>query len=115
MGLSGKQRRYLRSLGHNLSAVVQVGKEGISPDLVAALDQALLDHELIKVRLGQGLPLDRDSAAEKLAAASRSEVAQILGSTVLLYRAHPEKPKLKLPARADAAGPGGDSGSEPTA
>jgi RNA-binding protein len=97
MSLSGKQRRYLRGLGHHLDPVVQVGKEGITPDLVAALDQALADHELVKVRIGQNALLSRDEAAARMAAESESEVAQILGGTVLLYRAHPERPTIRLP------------------
>ncbi|HWN70097.1 MAG TPA: ribosome assembly RNA-binding protein YhbY [Haliangium sp.] len=101
MSLTGKQRRFLRSLGHGLTAVVQMGKEGITPALVQAVSQALEDHELIKIRIGQGALLDNKSermaAAEELARQTDSEVAQILGHTVLLYRHHPEEPRIELP------------------
>lgn len=97
--LTGKQRRYLRGLGHELRAIVQVGKGGLDAGLVAALDRALLDHELVKVRLGE-VPDelgDRHDVATGLASQTRSHVAQVLGNTVLLYRAHPDEPVIVLP------------------
>jgi RNA-binding protein len=102
--LTGKQRRFLRGLGHHLDPVVQVGKEGISEGLVAALDAALLEHELVKVRLGDAVGDDRRTVAAGLADASGAELAQVLGRTLLLYRARPAadserlgKTSLKLP------------------
>ena len=76
---------------------MQVGKDGIDEGLVAALDQALADHELVKIKLGEGAGLDRHEAADELAKQTRSEVAQVLGNTVLLYRADPEDPRIELP------------------
>lgn len=95
--LSGKQRRYLRSLGHELRPIVQVGRDGLDDGLVAAVDRALTDHELIKIKLGEAAELDRHDAAADLATRTRSEVAQVLGNTVLLYRPHPEEPEITLP------------------
>jgi RNA-binding protein len=95
--LTGKQRRHLRALAHPLDALVQVGKGGIDDGLVKAVDQALGDHELVKVRVGEGAGLDRHEAAEELAAQTRSEVAQVIGNIVLLYRADPDEPKITLP------------------
>jgi RNA-binding protein len=95
--LSGKQRRHLRALAHDLRPIVQVGKGGIDEGLVAAVDQALTDHELIKVKVGESASVDRHDAAEDIATKTRSEIAQVLGNTVILYRAHPEKPTIVLP------------------
>jgi len=95
--LSGKQRRYLRALGHELRPIVQVGRDGLDDGLVAAVDRALTDHELVKIRLGEGANLDRHAAAADLAARTHSEVAQVLGHVVLLYRAHPDEPEITLP------------------
>lgn len=105
--LTGKQRRHLRALAHELKPLVQVGKGGIDDGLVAAVDQALADHELIKVKVGEGAGLDRHDAADALAARTRSEVAQVLGNIVVLYRPDPEEPQIKLPARR-ADEPDGD-------
>ena len=95
--LTGKQRRYLRGLGHKLEPITQLGKGGITDAFVDAVDRALADHELIKVKVGDAANLDRHEAAESLAQRTRSEVAQVLGYTVLLYRADPEDPQIKLP------------------
>lgn len=97
MELTGKQRRYLRGLGHSLDPIVQLGKGGVDDGLVAALDDALTQHELVKVRIGTEAPEDRHDAAEQLAKLSNSAIAQVLGRTVLLYRRRKKEPKIVLP------------------
>jgi len=95
--LTGKQRRYLRSLGHSLEPVVQVGKGGVDDGLLDAVRAALLQHELIKVRVGTEAPDERHDVAEALAAGTDSAVAQVLGRTILLYRRRAKQPKIVLP------------------
>lgn len=97
MPLTGKQRRALRALGHHLEPTVLVGKEGVSEGLRAAVEQALVDHELIKVKVGEGSPLDRHEVAEALAEATGAEVAQVLGRTLLLFKRNTEKPQIEVP------------------
>jgi RNA-binding protein len=97
LALTGKQRRHLRALGHGLDPVAQIGKDGVSAAFVSAVEQALLDHELIKVRVGGNAELPRHEAAALLAARTGGEVAQVLGNTILLYRAHPDDPSIELP------------------
>lgn len=109
--LTGKQRRHLRALAHDMKPIVQVGKGGIDGGLIGAVDQALTDHELVKVKVGEASGLDRHEAAENLATATKSEVAQVLGNTVLLYRPHPEDPQIKLPK--PKAGAAADADDEP--
>ena len=94
--LSGKQRRALRALGHHLKPVVQVGQEDLTEAVVKACDQALTDHELIKVKVGEGAATSRHEAGEWLAKKTQSELVQVLGRTLLLYRRHPEKPKIQI-------------------
>ncbi len=110
--LTGKQRRYLRGLGHDLKAIVQVGKGGVDDGLVSAVDHALADHELIKVRIGDNANLDRHEAAEAIATQTKSDVAQVLGYTVLLFRAHPEDPKITLPIGKAGDDPADDDAAE---
>ena len=93
--MTGKQRRYLRALGHHLKTVVQVGHEGVTDALVKQAGEQLEAHELIKVKIGEGH--DRHEAAELLAQKSGAEVAQVLGRTALLYRRRKEKPAIVLP------------------
>ncbi|MBL8602561.1 MAG: ribosome assembly RNA-binding protein YhbY [Myxococcales bacterium] len=98
MALTGKQVRHLRSLGHALTPVVHIGKLGLTDAVSEAVDAALTTHELIKVRVDADAPSDRYESAEALAAALRCEVAQVIGNVVLLYRRHPNKPVITLPA-----------------
>lgn len=98
--VTNKQSRYLRGLGHHLDPLVQVGKEGVSDGLVKAVARALLDHELVKVRIGGEAPDDRHATSEALAAATTSLLVQVLGRTALLYKRHPKKPKIELPIEA---------------
>lgn len=97
MNLSGKQRRYLRSLGHHLNPVVTVGAGGVSKNLLEQIETQLNAHELIKVKVLEGSRPEMKAFAEALSNGSHSEVAQVLGKTVLLYRAHPEDPRIELP------------------
>ena len=97
MALTGKQARHLRALGHHLDPVVHLGKEGVTEALAQAIDQALTDHELVKVKFNPEAPDDRHEAAQSLATTLRAEVAQVLGRTMLLYRRHPSLPKINLP------------------
>jgi RNA-binding protein len=95
VALNGKQRRALRAMGHHLEPVVQVGHGGITPGVVAALEQALWDHELVKVRVGSEA-LDRKAVATELADATGAELAQVLGRTLLLYKANPDQPRIEI-------------------
>jgi RNA-binding protein len=97
MSLSGKQRHHLRGLGHGLAPVAHIGKDGLSDAFIAAVDQALTDHELIKVKILETAALERHEAADALAERTGSEVAQVLGRTFLLFRPHPEAPTISLP------------------
>ena len=92
---SSKLRRTLRAAGHHLSPVVQVGKDGVTEAVLRQLDEQLLAHELVKVRIGTESPEDRFEAAERFGAEAGAQIAQILGRTVLVYRKHPEKPKFE--------------------
>jgi RNA-binding protein len=96
MPLDGKQRRKLRALGHHLAVVVQVGQEGVTPGVLAALEQALWDHELVKVKLASEDRETRQEQTEALSFGTGSEVAQVLGRTVLLYKPNPDEPRIAL-------------------
>ena len=86
---------------------MHVGKGGIDDGLIGAVNQALLDHELIKVKVGESAGLDRQEVANAIAAKTQSDIAQVLGNIVILYKAHPEKPEIELP-RGSASGAKGD-------
>lgn len=96
MTLKGKQARYLRGLGHHLKPVVMVGKDEINETVIAATEEALTAHELIKIKLQEGCLTDRKDVATELATATNSAIAQLLGGTILLYRPSKEQ-KITLP------------------
>jgi RNA-binding protein len=96
--LPGVAVRHLRGLGHPLEPIIRVGKEGITRSLVEATRAALLRHELIKVRVLTEAPIDRHEAGKELALRTGAILAQVLGRTLLLYRRHPKKPRISLPA-----------------
>lgn len=97
--LTGKQQSHLRALAHSLKPIVQLGKNGYTEAVRAQLDQALLDHELIKVKLGGDSRADMDEVLELVQNALQAEVVQVIGNIAVLYRRHPDKPKIVLPAR----------------
>ena len=98
--LAGKEARHLRGLGHHLSPLVMIGKDGVTDNLTTALEEVLAAHELVKVKIQDGCPYDRVEAAELLAQKSKSRIAQIIGKTFLLFRENKEQKedkKIKLP------------------
>lgn len=98
--LTGQQRARLRGLAHPLEPVVHVGTDGVSDGVLAEVEQALVSHELIKVRLHA--PEDKRAMARDLAERTGSGLCGLLGHTVVLYRPRPEKPRIRL----DDPGPG---------
>ncbi|MDO4595645.1 MAG: ribosome assembly RNA-binding protein YhbY [Coriobacteriaceae bacterium] len=86
MALSGKQVRQLRSLAHSLNPIVYVGKSDITDALVKETELALEARELIKCAVQDGSNLECREAADELAAATSSEVVQVIGHRFCLYR-----------------------------
>ena len=99
--LTGKQARFLRGLGHKLQPVVMIGRQEVSAEVIAAVEEALQAHELIKIKLQEGCLTDRRTVADELSRATGSAVAQVLGKTILLYRPG-EKELIRLPAGSGA-------------
>ncbi|MEM7243971.1 MAG: ribosome assembly RNA-binding protein YhbY [Acidobacteriota bacterium] len=92
--LTGRQRKHLRGLAHGIRPTVQVGAEGASEAVLREVNLALDSHELIKVRLHE--PDDKKALAAELAEGSSSALCGLVGHTVILYRAHPERPRISL-------------------
>jgi RNA-binding protein len=90
--LTGRQKKFLRGLGHHLEHSVIVGREGLSDNLIQSCADGLQAHELIKVKLGQNCPVPKDEAAQQLAARNGAHLVQLIGKTVLLYRQNPDLP-----------------------
>jgi RNA-binding protein len=97
MSLTGKQKRFLRAEAHALEPVVMVGKEGLTETLLGAVQAALLAHELIKVRVHESSPVERNDVAEQLPTLTKSELAGQVGRVLILYKRHPQQPRITLP------------------
>jgi RNA-binding protein len=90
MTLSGKEKAALRAEAHHLTAIVHVGKEGVTPTLVQSLDDALRTKELVKIQLGRTVEDSPKELAHALARTVSATVVQVIGKTVTLYRPNPD-------------------------
>ncbi len=97
MALSPSQRRYLRSLAHDLHPVILLGAKGATDAVVKELDLALSHHELVKVKLSGGDKDERQQQIDVLSAGTQSESVQQIGHIVVLFRRNEDEPKLALP------------------
>ena len=95
--LTGKAKRHLRSLAMTMEPVMQIGKGGTSENVIAELDVALTAHELVKVKILNNSAAEAKSTAPQLAAATDSELVQVIGRNMLFFRQSPDKPKIELP------------------
>jgi len=89
MALTQEQKKHFKSIGHHLKPVLIVAENGVTEGVLAELERALNDHELIKVKVNLAEREDRRTAIAELCEASRSELAQVIGKVALLYRKNP--------------------------
>ncbi len=92
---SNKQIKYLRGLGHSITPVVLIGKEGLSDGVIEAVDLELSNHELIKVKISTNSDVHKTVAADIIPLKTSCTLIQLIGKTLLLYRHNPKKPKEK--------------------
>ncbi len=96
MSLSNKQKQFLKSKAHPLKPVVLLGANGLTEGVLAEIDQALNDHELIKVKVPEEERELRQQIIATIVAESGAEQVQVIGKTLVLYRPA-EDPKIHLP------------------
>lgn len=95
--LTGKQKRYLRSLAHHLDPIFQVGKGGVNENMIRQISDALEARELLKVSVLQNCEEDKEVVAEKLTKGTHAELVQVIGNTIVLYKESKENKKIELP------------------
>lgn len=95
--LTGKQRRALRAHAHHLEPLVRVGHEGLTESLASATLDVLERHELVKVKLLETAPVEKDDAGPWLAEHCGAHHVGTVGRTVMLYRRHRTTPQVPLP------------------
>ena len=96
--LNSKQRAYLRGVASTYETIFQIGKGGISENLIQQVNDALHKRELIKLRVLDNSMLSSREAAEEIAAQTRSEVVQVIGSRFVLFKRNPQYPVIDLKA-----------------
>lgn len=94
--MTSKQRSYLKGLAMNIDPIFQIGKSSITPEITAAIAEALEARELIKITVLKNCADDGNGLAAMLAERTRSEVVQVIGRKIVLYKPAKEENKRKI-------------------
>lgn len=96
--MTSKQRAYLKSLAMRMDPILQIGKSSLSPDVTKSIAEALEARELIKINVLQNCPDDPKVLADMAAERTHSQVVQVIGKKIVLYKeGKDEKKKITLP------------------
>ena len=95
--LTNKQKQFLRSEAHSIKPIFQVGKDGVNDNMVKQISEALERRELIKVSILQNCVEDKHVIAEQISSGTESEVVQVIGNTIILYKESADHKEIKLP------------------
>ncbi|MBS4199743.1 ribosome assembly RNA-binding protein YhbY [Bacillus sp. FJAT-49732] len=95
--LTGKQKRYLRSLAHHINPIFQVGKGGVNENMIKQIDEALEKRELLKISILQNCDEDKETVASEIVEGTKAELVQIIGNMIILYKESKEHKEIKLP------------------
>ena len=94
--ITSKQRSQLRGLAAAEDTIIQVGKGGITDNLIASVDAALKARELVKGRVLENSMLTAREACDALAEACKAEPVQVIGTKFVLYKRNEKEPKIEL-------------------
>lgn len=95
--MTSKQRAYLKGLAMTMDPILNVGKSSVTPELITSIDEAIKKRELIKIGVLKNCMDDPKIIAETMAERTRSQVVQVIGKKIVLYRKNKENPKIQLP------------------
>lgn len=95
--MTSKHRAYLKGLAMKIDPIYQIGKGSLTPDVTKGIDEALEARELIKISVLKNCADDPRELAEMVSERTRSEVVQVVGKKIVLYRESKEKKKIELP------------------
>jgi len=94
--MTTKQRAYLKGLAMNLEPIFQIGKSSVTPELTNAVAEALEARELIKLSVLKNCLDDSRAIAEVLAERTHSQVVQVIGKKIVLYKPAKDEKKRKI-------------------
>lgn len=94
--LTSKQRALLRGIASTYETIFQVGKGGISENLIQQVEDALRKRELIKLRVLDNSEYSAREAAEEIAEKTKADVVQVIGSKFVLFKRNPKDPVIDI-------------------
>lgn len=96
--MTSRQRAYLKSLAMTMDPIFQIGKSSVTPELTAAISEALAARELIKLSVLQNCADEPKAIAEILAERTQAQVVQVIGKKIVLYKeGKDDKKRIELP------------------
>ena len=95
--LNSKQRAALMSMASHVTPIFQIGKASLTPEIVQAVDLALEKRELVKLSVLKNCADDPKELGEMIAERTRSQVVQVIGKKIVLFRVSKKKPVIQLP------------------
>lgn len=94
--MTSKERAYLKGLAMTTQPILQIGKSSLTPEMTAAVDEALEARELVKIHVLKNCLDDCRAIGEMLAERSHSQLVQVIGRMIVLYRPAKEESKRKI-------------------
>ena len=95
--MTSKQRAYLMSLESTLDPIFQIGKSSLTPEITSAIEECFNTHELIKINVLKNCFDDPKEMAYMLAERTKSQVVQVIGKKIVLYKENKDNKKIELP------------------
>lgn len=95
--MTSKQRAYLKGLASVIDPIFQVGKSSLTPEFTEAIREAFNTKELIKIAVLKNCIDDPTEIANVLSERTQSQVVQVIGKKIVLYKPNRDNPKIMLP------------------
>lgn len=95
--MTSKQRSYLKGLAMNIEPVIQIGKASLTPEMTEAVSECFNTRELIKINVLKNCFDDPNEIANAIAERTHSQVVQVIGKKIVLYKKNKDNPKIELP------------------
>ncbi len=97
MEMTSKQRSYLKGLAMKMDPIFQIGKSSLTPEFTMGIEEALAARELIKITVLKNCEDEPAAVAAMLAERTHSQVVQVIGRKIVLYRESKDMKKIELP------------------
>jgi len=99
MKLTNNQKKYLRSIAHDLKPFVMIGQHGLSESVLSELESTLHKHELLKIKLRVTDREEKQKIVDKILLLSKAELVQVIGGVLVIYRPFEDNPNIILPRK----------------